>query len=157
MIRPLPVALALVLAAPLAAQSADAPAHRTPVATGLVLKPSAEVTGDSVLLRDVADLPDDCPWAAVEIGPAPLPGRQRTITAPQVELRLGRAGFAKLGWSLLVHPTHQRSPDYLYLHDLDRAVVDCDRPTPLQVDGEDIGDVTEVVLESERDALTVLV
>lgn len=71
--------------------------------------------------------------------------------------RLGRAGFAKLGWSLLVHPTHQRSPDYLYLHDLDRAVVDCDRPTPLQVDGEDIGDVTEIVVESVRDALTVLV
>jgi len=71
--------------------------------------------------------------------------------------RLGPAGLAKLGWSLVVHPTHQRSPDYLYLHDLDRVVVDCDQPTPLQVDGEDIGDVTEVVLESERDALTVLV
>lgn len=71
--------------------------------------------------------------------------------------RLGRAGLAKLGWSLIAHPTHQRSPDYLYLHDLDRAVVECDRPTPLQVDGEDIGDVAEVELESERDALTVLV
>jgi diacylglycerol kinase family enzyme len=71
--------------------------------------------------------------------------------------QLGRAGLAKLGWSLLVHPTHQRSPDYLYLHDLDEVAVECDRPTPLQVDGEDIGDVTEVILESERDALTVLV
>lgn len=70
---------------------------------------------------------------------------------------LGRGGLAKLGWSLVVHPTHQRSPDYLYLHDLDGAVVECDRPTPLQVDGEDIGDVTNAVLESERDALTVLV
>lgn len=70
---------------------------------------------------------------------------------------LGKAGLAKLGWSLLAHPTHQRSPEYLYLHDLDEAVVECDRPTPLQVDGEDIGDVTEVILESERDALTVLV
>jgi diacylglycerol kinase family enzyme len=70
---------------------------------------------------------------------------------------LGKAGLAKLGWSLLVHPTHQRSSDYLYLHDLDEAVVECDRPTPLQVDGEDIGDVTQVRLESERDALTVLV
>lgn len=70
---------------------------------------------------------------------------------------LDRAGLAKLGWSLVVRPTHQRSPAYLYLHDIDRAVVDCDRPTPLQVDGEDIGDVTEVILESERDALTVLV
>ena len=71
--------------------------------------------------------------------------------------QLGRAGLAKLGWSLVVRPTHQRSPDYLYLHDIDGAVVECDGPTPLQVDGEDIGDVTEVILESERDALTVLV
>jgi diacylglycerol kinase family enzyme len=70
---------------------------------------------------------------------------------------LGPPGLARLGWSLLVHPTHQRSPDYLYVHDADRVVVDCDHPTALQVDGEDIGDVTEVILESERDALTVLV
>jgi diacylglycerol kinase family enzyme len=50
-----------------------------------------------------------------------------------------------------------RAPDLLYAHDLDRLVIRCDRPLPLQVDGEDLGDVTEVVLESERDALTVLV
>jgi diacylglycerol kinase family enzyme len=50
-----------------------------------------------------------------------------------------------------------RASDLLYAHDLDRLVIRCDRPLPLQVDGEDLGDVTEVVLESERDALTVLV
>ena len=50
-----------------------------------------------------------------------------------------------------------RAPGVLYLHDLDRAVIRCDRPLPLQVDGEDLGDVTEVLVESERDALTVLV
>lgn len=42
-------------------------------------------------------------------------------------------------------------------HDLDRVVVRCDRPLPLQVDGEDAGDVTEAVYEAERDAVTVLV
>jgi diacylglycerol kinase family enzyme len=42
-------------------------------------------------------------------------------------------------------------------HDLDRLVVRCDRPLPLQVDGEDAGDVVEVVYEAERDAVTVLV
>lgn len=42
-------------------------------------------------------------------------------------------------------------------HDLDRIVVRCDRPLPLQVDGEDAGDVTEAVYEAERDAVTVLV
>ena len=42
-------------------------------------------------------------------------------------------------------------------HDLDRIVVRCDRPLPLQVDGEDAGDVSEAVYEAERDAVTVLV
>ncbi len=45
----------------------------------------------------------------------------------------------------------------LSAHDLDRIVVRCDAPLPLQVDGEDAGDVTEAVYEAERDAVTVLV
>lgn len=45
----------------------------------------------------------------------------------------------------------------LEAHDLDGIVVRCDRPLPLQVDGEDAGDVTEAVYEAERDAVTVLV
>jgi diacylglycerol kinase family enzyme len=47
--------------------------------------------------------------------------------------------------------------DVLYGHDLDRIEVTCDRPLPLQADGEDLGDVTEAVFEAERSALTVLV
>jgi diacylglycerol kinase family enzyme len=42
-------------------------------------------------------------------------------------------------------------------HDLDRIVVHCDRPLPLQVDGEDAGDVVEAVYEAERNAVTVFV
>jgi diacylglycerol kinase family enzyme len=42
-------------------------------------------------------------------------------------------------------------------HDLDRIEVRCDAPLPLQVDGEDLGDVTEAVFEAERSAVTVLV
>lgn len=45
----------------------------------------------------------------------------------------------------------------LHAADLDRLVVRCDRPLPLQVDGEDAGDVSEAVYEAERDAVTVLV
>ena len=45
----------------------------------------------------------------------------------------------------------------LSARDLDRIVVRCDRPLPLQVDGEDAGDVVEAVYEAERDAVTVLV
>jgi diacylglycerol kinase family enzyme len=45
----------------------------------------------------------------------------------------------------------------VHLHDADRIEIRCDVPLPLQLDGEDIGDVTEVVLEAERDAVSVLV
>jgi diacylglycerol kinase family enzyme len=41
-------------------------------------------------------------------------------------------------------------------HDLDAFTVRCDRPLPLQADGEDLGDVTEASFAAERDALTVL-
>jgi diacylglycerol kinase family enzyme len=41
-------------------------------------------------------------------------------------------------------------------HDLDRIVIRCDKPLPVQVDGEDLGDVMEVEIVAERDALTVL-
>jgi diacylglycerol kinase family enzyme len=41
-------------------------------------------------------------------------------------------------------------------HDLDRIEVVCDRPQPLQTDGEDLGDVEEAVFECERDAVSVL-
>jgi diacylglycerol kinase family enzyme len=44
-----------------------------------------------------------------------------------------------------------------YAHDLDRIEVVCDRPLPLQADGEDLGDVERAELEAEREALPVLV
>jgi diacylglycerol kinase family enzyme len=46
--------------------------------------------------------------------------------------------------------------DVLLGHDLDRILIRCDRPLPVQVDGEDIGDVEEAEIVAERDALTVL-
>jgi diacylglycerol kinase family enzyme len=50
-----------------------------------------------------------------------------------------------------------RARDLLYAHDADRLEVVCDRPLPLQADGEDLGDVERAVFEAERDAVTVLV
>jgi len=41
-------------------------------------------------------------------------------------------------------------------HDLDRIEVRCDRPLPLQADGEDLGDVREAVFEAERGSVSVL-
>ncbi len=50
-----------------------------------------------------------------------------------------------------------RARDVLYAHDLDRLEAVCDRPTALQVDGEDLGDVDRALFEAERDAVSVLV
>jgi diacylglycerol kinase family enzyme len=47
--------------------------------------------------------------------------------------------------------------DVLYVHDADRIEVVCDRPLPLQVDGEDLGDVDRAVFEAERGAVEVAV
>jgi diacylglycerol kinase family enzyme len=44
----------------------------------------------------------------------------------------------------------------LALHDADLIEIVCDAPLPLQADGEDLGDVTDVVFEAERDAVEVL-
>jgi diacylglycerol kinase family enzyme len=41
-------------------------------------------------------------------------------------------------------------------HDLDRIQVRCDRPLPLQADGEDLGDVEQAVFEAERRSISVL-
>jgi diacylglycerol kinase family enzyme len=45
----------------------------------------------------------------------------------------------------------------LHAHDLDRIEITCDRPLPLQADGEDLGDVESAVFEAERGAVNVLV
>jgi diacylglycerol kinase family enzyme len=50
----------------------------------------------------------------------------------------------------------ERARDVLYLHDVDRAEIACDRPLPLQADGEDLGDVEEALIEAEREAVVVL-
>lgn len=47
-------------------------------------------------------------------------------------------------------------PRVLSGHDLDGFEVRCDRPLPLQADGEDLGDVTEASFTAERGALAVL-
>jgi diacylglycerol kinase family enzyme len=52
---------------------------------------------------------------------------------------------------------HPRGANFLVGHDLDRIEIRCDRPLPLQVDGEDLGDVEEAVFEAERSAVSVLV
>jgi diacylglycerol kinase family enzyme len=50
-----------------------------------------------------------------------------------------------------------RARSLLYVHDADCLEIECDRPLPLQADGEDLGDVEHAVFEAEREAVTVLV
>ncbi len=76
------------------------------------------------------------------------------LVAP-VELRPTR--LVRAAYGVVVRPTHVRAPWLIHVHDADELRIECDAPTPLQVDGEDVGDATEVVFEAERDAVTVLV
>jgi diacylglycerol kinase family enzyme len=48
-------------------------------------------------------------------------------------------------------------PGLIVRHDLERIDVRCDGPLPLQVDGEDLGDVEHATFEAEPDAVTALV
>ena len=50
-----------------------------------------------------------------------------------------------------------RANDIVYGHDLDRIEIVADAPMPLEADGEDLGDATEVLFEAERDAVNVLI
>jgi diacylglycerol kinase family enzyme len=71
--------------------------------------------------------------------------------------RLGPAGLPRLAWWALARPRQQGHESFLYVHDADELHVRCDRPLPLQLDGEDVGDVEEVEIVAERGVLRVLV
>jgi diacylglycerol kinase family enzyme len=72
-------------------------------------------------------------------------------------VRLRAHDLLRLGRYALGRGDRARAADLLYVHDADRLEVVCDRPLPLQADGEDLGDVERAVFEAERDAVTVLV
>lgn len=67
------------------------------------------------------------------------------------------AGVARLLRFVLRGRGQERAQDVLYGHDLDRIEIACDRPLPLQADGEDLGDVERAVFEAERGAVRVLI
>ena len=71
---------------------------------------------------------------------APISVRARAIPRLATQALRGRPG----------------ARDVLLGHDLDRIVIRCDTPLPLQADGEDLGDVEEAEIVAERNALTVL-
>ena len=94
-------------------------------------------------------------------GPVPI------RVAPEARFELGLdvvapaavrfLGLARLLRSAFSGRGQTDAADIRYGHDLDRIEVVCDRPLPLQADGEDLGDVETSVFEAERDAVRVLV
>ena len=72
-----------------------------------------------------------------------LQGKVALVTASSQGM--GRA--TALSLARYVFTGRRRPASVLAGHDLDRFVVRCDQPVPLQVDGEDLGDVTEAVFE----------
>ena len=76
------------------------------------------------------------------------------VTAPR-EVRA--RSLPRFGFYLVSGRGHDRARDLLRGHDLDRLELRCDEPLPLQIDGEDLGDVSEALFEAERNALDVLV
>jgi diacylglycerol kinase family enzyme len=93
-------------------------------------------------------------------------GRRPLRVAPEARFELGLDLVApkdvrpldlpQLAWWALVRPGQTRSRGVIAMHDADSIEVECDGPTALQVDGEDLGDVTEARFEAEREALRVI-
>jgi diacylglycerol kinase family enzyme len=129
---------------------------RVIAASGFTHEPVLEIGG---LGRAAAAFVANCdPYTYA--GPVPL------RVAPEARLELGLDLVApvrltprtlpRLAWYALSGKGQASTPDVLYAHDLDRIEITCDRPLPLQADGEDLGDVEHVVLEAERDAVACL-
>lgn len=76
------------------------------------------------------------------------------LVAPE---RGSRGANARLAGRVAIGRGLEGAKGVISIHDFDRVRIVCDEPLSLQADGEDLGDVAEVVFESERDAVTVLV
>jgi len=76
------------------------------------------------------------------------------LVAPR---RVSPLSLPRLFGYVLLGRGQSRARDVVYAHDVDRIEIRCDRPLPLQADGEDLGDVTEALFEAERNAVQLLV
>jgi diacylglycerol kinase family enzyme len=75
------------------------------------------------------------------------------LVAPRwVRLR----SLPRFAFYLLRGGGQQHAADVIYAHDVDRLEIECDRPLPLQTDGEDLGDVRHAAFQAERAAVLVL-
>jgi diacylglycerol kinase family enzyme len=72
-------------------------------------------------------------------------------------IRLGTRDLPQFVWYAFGRGDRAKARNLVYVHDADRLEIVCDTPMPLEVDGEDLGDVERVVIEAERQAVTLLV
>ena len=92
--------------------------------------------------------------AALHVAPGARFELGLDLVAP-VRLLPARMPFA--AFAVFARPTHVRADWVLHVHDADELEIECDRPTALQVDGEDLGDVEGAHFLAERAALDVIV
>jgi diacylglycerol kinase family enzyme len=133
-----------------------AAAVRLLAAERFVLEPALEVVGHGRAAFALAANCDPYTYAgALPLHVAPLARFDLglDLVAPR---RVTPGRLPRLARYALRGRGQDAAADVVYLHDVDRVHVRCDRPLPLQADGEDLGDVAEVELESERDAVAVL-
>jgi len=128
---------------------------RALAASHLRLEPMLEVEG--LGRAAFAFVANGSPYTYAKRIPVPIAPEAKfelglDVVAP---VRVRRRSLPRTAYSLLTG--HPRDRDVLYGHDLDRVVIRCDSPMPLQADGEDLGDVQEVVFEAQRGAVAVLV
>ncbi|MES1246277.1 MAG: diacylglycerol kinase family protein [Actinomycetota bacterium] len=117
------------------------------------LEPSLEIKG--VGRAACVFVANGAPYTYAKRIPVPI--------APEAEFELGldlvapmRVRRRTLLWTAYSVLTGRGRSGLLYAHDVDRLEIVCDEPMPLQVDGEDLGDVREAVFEAERGAVAVL-
>lgn len=118
-------------------------------------RPLIEVAGEQACFALVGNL---APYSyagrvPLRVHPLARPEAGLDLVAPR-RFRLRSA--PRLAAYLLRGRGQEHAADLLHLHDCDRIEIRCLRPLPLQLDGEDVGDVESVLLEAERDAVTVL-
>ena len=118
-------------------------------------RPLLEVAGEQACFALVGNL---APYSyagrvPLRVHPLARPDAGLDLVAPrQFRLR----SVPRLAAYLLRGQGQEHAADLLHLHDCDRIEIRCVRPLPLQLDGEDVGDVESVLLEAERDAVSVL-
>jgi diacylglycerol kinase family enzyme len=132
-------------------------AARTLAGHGFRLEPALEVRDHGraafALVANCADYSYAGPLA-IRVAPHASFERGIDLVAPR---RLSPLGVPRVLSYAFRGGDRGRARDLLYVHDADRLEIVCDRPLPLQADGEDLGDVVEAAFEAERDAVTVLV